>query len=89
MCKGAILLLVTAMVLAGIAWPASAMTMRSDRPQQASLDLAARPEYASVGKIDETIGSSTSFGSGTLIAPDWVLTAALVADDATAISFTT
>jgi hypothetical protein len=88
MCKGTILLLVTAMVLAGVAWPASAMTMRSDRPQQASLDLAARPEYASVGKIDETIGSTTSFGSGTLIAPDWVLTAAHVADDATAISFT-
>jgi hypothetical protein len=88
MCKGAILLLVTAMVLAGVAWPASAMTMRSDRPQQAYLDLAARPEYTSVGKIDETIGSSTSFGSGTLIAPDWVLTAAHVAGDATAISFT-
>jgi V8-like Glu-specific endopeptidase len=85
--KGAILLLVTAMVLAGVAVPASATTMRSDRPQQAYLDLAARPEYASVGKIDETIGSSTSFGSGTLIAPDWVLTAAHVADDATAISF--
>ena len=85
--RKAALLLAVAMVAAA-ALPVSAMTIRADRLQKAYLNLGAQPEYASVGKIDEMIGSFSSIGSGTLIAPDWVLTAAHMADDATAISFT-
>jgi hypothetical protein len=86
--KVPLLSLVVALVLAAGALPASAITIRADRPQKVYLDLGRQPEYASVGRIDETFGSSASFGSGTLIAPEWVLTAAHIADDATAISFT-
>jgi hypothetical protein len=46
-------------------------TIRDDQPDQSYLDLAASPEYASVGTF-----SSGLTGCGTLIAPDWVLTAA-------------
>jgi hypothetical protein len=86
MCKAALLLAVA--IVAAAALPASAITIRADRTQEAYLGLGARLEYASVGRIDEMVGSSAYIGSGTLIAPDWVLTAAHVADDATDISFT-
>jgi len=47
------------------------VTIRDDVPDQSYLDLGASPEYASVGTF-----SSGLTGCGTLIAPDWVLTAA-------------
>lgn len=47
------------------------VTIREDQPDQSYLDLGASPDYASVGTF-----SSGLTGCGTLIAPDWVLTAA-------------
>jgi len=46
-------------------------TRRDDQPDQSYLDLGASPDYASVGTF-----SSGLTGCGTLIEPDWVLTAA-------------
>jgi hypothetical protein len=53
--------------------PARAATIRDDQPDSGYLDLGARPEYASVGKLVNSWGYA---GCATLIAPDWVLTAA-------------
>lgn len=47
--------------------------IRADRPDSAYVDLAAGPDYAAVGKFVNDWGYT---GSGMLIAPDWVLTAA-------------
>jgi hypothetical protein len=48
-------------------------TIRDDQPDSNYLALAASPEYAPVGTFVNNWGYS---GSATLIAPDWVLTAA-------------
>jgi len=77
-----------AAVLVAAALPASAITIRNDRKQQLYLDLGALPQYASVGRIDEKTAGSAYIGSGTLIDQDWVLTAAHMVDDATALTFT-
>lgn len=50
-----------------------AATIRDDQPDSNYLDLGARPEYAPVGRFVNSWGYT---GSATLIAPDWVLTAA-------------
>lgn len=66
----------------------SAVVIRADRSDSQYLNLAANTAYASVGRFD---GATSSFGflaSGTLIAPDWVLTAGHVVDQATSLSFT-
>jgi len=49
----------------------SAVTIRDDQPDQDYLDLAVSPDYAGVGTF-----ASGLTGCATLIAPDWVLTAA-------------
>jgi autotransporter-associated beta strand protein len=51
------------------------LTIRADTPESEYQALAAEPQYAASGYID-AIGSQDSFGSATLIAPDWVLTSA-------------
>jgi hypothetical protein len=62
-----------------LAWttlqPASiwGVTIRDDQPDSSYLALAASMEYAPVGTFVNSWGYT---GSGTLIAPDWVLTAA-------------
>jgi hypothetical protein len=48
-------------------------TIRDDQPDSSYLALAASPEYAPVGTFVNSWGYT---GSATLIAPDWVLTAA-------------
>lgn len=48
-------------------------TIRDDQPDISYLNLAASPEYASVGTFVNSWGYT---GSAVLIAPDWVLTAA-------------
>ena len=48
-------------------------TIRDDVPDSSYLALAASPDYASVGTFVNSWGYT---GSGTLIAPDWVLLAA-------------
>lgn len=64
--------------LAGIVAPlivpsAQAVTIRDDQPDSSYLGLATSPEYSSVGLFVNSWGYT---GCGTLIAPDWVLTAA-------------
>jgi hypothetical protein len=66
----ALLCLITVFAIPG-ATSVLAVTIRDDQPDQSYLDLGASPDYGSVG-----IFSSGLTGCGTLIAPDWVLTAA-------------
>ena len=64
---------------------ASAATIRHDQPGSLYLDLAAQPSYASVGLFVNSWGYT---GNATLIAPDWVLTAAHVLNAASGGTFT-
>lgn len=72
----------------GFAGWSAAGIIRHDRTPQAYVDLGASPAYAPVGLVEESIGNRAGFtGSGTLIAPNWVLTAAHVVEDADSVSF--
>jgi hypothetical protein len=51
------------------------------------LRLGSSAAYASVGEFHGSTGTSNFVASGTLIAPDWVLTAAHVIDDAKFLEF--
>jgi hypothetical protein len=69
-----------------------AVTIRADRQDSQYIGLAAsNPAYASVGRFtgtaSESGGTFQFIASGTLIAPDWVLTAGHVVDHTTALSF--
>jgi len=75
------------MVLAGLASSAYSGVIRDDRSDTLYLNLAAAPQFDGVGRIDFSIGSTNYLASGTLIAPDWVLTAAHVVGDATSLTF--
>jgi autotransporter-associated beta strand protein len=54
------------------------LTIRADTPESQYQSLAAQPQFAASGFIDaiDSNPSLDSFGSATLIAPDWVLTSA-------------
>jgi Trypsin len=54
--------------------PALASTIRDDTPDSDYTSLGAEARYAASGYVV----ANTEFGSGTLIAPDWILTAAHV-----------
>ena len=64
--------------------PASGGVIRDDRTDQSYLDLGASAVYASVGRID----TNSWMGTGTLIAPDWVLTAGHVVNGIKSLNFT-
>lgn len=62
-----------------------AVTMRDDRSESDYLNLALQTEYAAVGELTSNGPYS---GSGTLIAPDWVLTGAHNLVLASSVTFT-
>jgi len=66
---------------------AQAGTVRDDRDPNLYLSLGAQAQYASVGRLTFTIGTSSYLGSGTLIAKDWVLTAGHCVDQAKTMNF--
>jgi hypothetical protein len=84
---GAALVAVLLAVVAHVA-PARAGMIRDDRDPQAYVDLAADPAYAAAGRFDVNAYGTEFAGSGTLVAPDWVLTAAHVFDAAGGARFT-
>jgi hypothetical protein len=65
-----------------------AIVIRADRTDSQYVTLGANVAYAGVGRFDGTTSNSSFIASGTLIAPDWVLTAAHVVDQATSLKFT-
>jgi hypothetical protein len=65
--------------------PARGSTIRDDVPDSSYTDLAASLAYAAVGTF---VGNGGITGCGTLIAPDWVLTAAHLVDIASSGTFT-
>ena len=64
---------------------AGAVTMRDDRSETNYINLALQAEYAAVGELTSNGPYS---GSGTLIAPDWVLTGAHNLVLASSVTFT-
>jgi len=78
---------VFAIIMLGMSSLAYAGTIRHDVDPSAYLDLGASADFAGVGRVDIGTASGNYIGSGTLIAQDWVLTAAHVVEDATSISF--
>ncbi len=63
----------------------SSATIRDDQPDSGYLNLGADPAYAAVGSL---VINGAINGSGTLIAPDWVLTAAHLLDAGISGTFT-
>ena len=84
--KNAIASVALLFLLMGLVSFASAGTIRHDRPDQAYLDLVAL--YPSVGHVIFGTDLGLYLASGTLIADDWVLTAAHVVDEANWLDFT-
>jgi len=80
--------IVFAMILLAASSFAHAGTIRHDVDPGAYLDLGASEAFVGVGLVDIAASSGNYVGSGTLIAQDWILTAAHVVADATAITFT-
>jgi hypothetical protein len=76
--------------LACLSLPAAALagTIRDDRSDAQYLALGAANDYLSVGRFQGSTGVSGFSASGTLIAPDWVLTAGHVVDSAKSLTFT-
>jgi secreted trypsin-like serine protease len=73
---------------AAIVAPAQGITRRDDRADSLYLNLGASSAYASVGQVSFSTPSANYLASGTLISPNWVLTAAHVVDATTSLTFT-
>src|ERR1700690_4112470 len=56
--------------------PARAVTERDDVPDSQYIQLGASSQYSASGFMDAIGSGAGDFASATLIAPDWVLTAA-------------
>ncbi|MDP9172991.1 MAG: trypsin-like serine protease [Planctomycetota bacterium] len=74
-----------AVAVVGMSASARAATIRDDVPDSNYTSLASQSQYASSGYVDvSTGGGGFTFGSGTLIAPNWVITAAHVVTQSSA-----
>jgi hypothetical protein len=68
--------------------PAQGITRRDDLADSLYLSLGASSAYAPVGLVSFSTPTANYLASGTLISPDWVLTAAHVVDQTTSLTFT-
>lgn len=75
-------------VVLGVCSFAQSGVIRDDRDPQSYLNLGNSALWESVGRVDITTSSASYLASGTLIAPDWVLTAAHVVQGARSLDFT-
>ena len=80
--------IVTAIALVSLQLASFGGVTRHDRDPQLYLNMATQASYAPVGHIGFAEGSNLYAGSGTLIAPGWVLTAGHVVANATSRDFT-
>jgi hypothetical protein len=71
----------------GIAVPAHAIVVRDGQDDSLYRTLGSSTPYDSVGRFQGTTARTGFMASGTLVAPDWVLTAAHVVDSAKSLSF--
>ena len=70
-----------------LARPASAIVIGSEKDDALYRSLGGSSPFDSVGRFTGTTATNGFLASGTLIAPDWVLTAAHVVDDAKSLRF--
>ncbi len=80
--------LLPVMPLALPAPEANAITIREDVAIKTINNRSNRPRYYSIGRFDTAANNLSLTGTGTLVAPDWVLTAAHVVDGTGAARFT-
>jgi len=79
--------LFSAACVLGLLSSVQAGTVRDDQSPELYLNLAGQPQYAAVGKLSIHATGGEYMGSGTLISPDWVLTAAHCVDHAANLTF--
>ena len=77
----------TFLLLSAVAMPAHAIVVRDAQSDLLYQGLGNGTPYESVGRFTGTTLNSGFLASGTLVAPDWVLTAAHVLDHAKTLSF--
>jgi hypothetical protein len=76
-----------ALLLAAFARPAGAIVVSTEQNDVLYRALGDSTPFSSVGRFAGTTATTGFLASGTLIAPDWVLTAAHVVDDAKSLTF--
>jgi hypothetical protein len=76
------------LLVGGLATAAQAIVVRDAQDDSLYRTLGSSTPYDSVGRFVGTTTRSGFLASGTLVAPEWVLTAAHVVDNAQSLSFT-
>lgn len=88
--RGQVRILAMAVLCAALSGAAPGGVIRHDRSDSRYLSLAQRSAFDCVGRLDASggwWGTDQWMGSGTLIAPEWVLTAGHMLDEAQSMSF--